>query len=97
VLQTSGAPSFGGYVEDVRTSANMSSTGHKYVYRNKQEYGKPYYVSRKINGKEENLGYFATIEDALSYTATLSPTNPNHRLRDRDPKTGRFTPCQTKS
>lgn len=58
----------------------MSSTGYKYVYTNSKDCGKPYYVSKKINGKGVYLGPFATIEDAVVFVSTL-PTDPHIILK----------------
>jgi hypothetical protein len=60
----------------------VSSTGHKNVYKNSKDCGKPYYVARKINKKSVWFGAFATIEDAVSYTMTLPPTNYIRHIQD---------------
>lgn len=73
----------------------MSSTGHKNVYKNSRDSGKPFYVAVKRNNKSKCMGFFATIEDALSFRETLPPVtkhkrNPTSQHRPRNQQNGRF-------
>lgn len=82
-------------IQTTHRKQHVSSTGHKNVYKNSKDCGKPYYVARKINKKSVWFGAFATIEDAISYTMTL-PSRTKKTNKDRhqpkNPVNGRFIP-----
>lgn len=54
----------------------MSSTGVRGVYHNPRPDGKPYYVSVRRHGVQYQLGYFATIEDAIPVHAKFVAEYP---------------------
>lgn len=70
----------------------MSNTGYKNIYHNKRDCGKPFVVICRIRGKAKNIGYFATLEDAIFVAAKLPlPDFKSRNKRNRNNVTGRFS------